>query len=326
MNTILILLPEAENHRDEIEGLLDGKLAPVYFSEHVEQETLLPYLSDAEVIIGDVKPELLKYAKKLAWLQLPWAGVTPYIEAVKDRIGDGKMALTNASGVYGVTIAEHAMAMLLALARRLPAYERNRACAVWREEGAEWMLSGKKALVLGVGNLGTQIAMRLKAFGMSVIGFRRTTHEGAYPFDRFVTKEEGFVQALTDADLICGCLPGTSDTVGLLDEEKLRMTKEQAILINVGRGNLIDMQALTGLLREGHFFGVGLDVTDPEPLDSGNLLWKFENVMITPHVAAGGVNYYAALGDSIWRIAIDNLRNYTLKKPLTHVVDYRYGY
>ena len=326
MNKILIQFPEAEKYRDEIDRLLDEKLMPIYLPEHVEQEELEKHLSDAEVIFGDVEPALLGLAKKLSWLQISWAGAMPYVEAVKDGICAKEVILTNASGAYGVTIAEHAAAMILALSRRLPAYERNRICSTWHDEGAEWILSHKKALILGTGDLGTQLAIRLKAFGMEITGFRRTPHEGECPFDCFVTKEDGFLQALTEADLICGCLPGTPDTAYLLDEKRLRGTKREAILINVGRGNLIDTQALIALLKEGHFFGVGLDVTEPEPLYQEHPLWNFENVIITPHVAGVGFEHHTVVGDAIWRIALTNLANYMKKKPLTHVVDYRYGY
>lgn len=321
MKRLLLMLHECdEARRERIASLCEGKLEPVFLT--AEDRGTSSLIEQAEVVFGEPSAEELLQADKLRWLQLSWAGADSFLPPLKNR---ENVILTNASGAYGVTIAEHAIAMLLALARHLPAYGRRQRQGIWQDLGSEWGLAGKTALILGVGDLGTQLALRLRSFGMHIVGLCRNARAAQPPFDKLITAEE-LDEVLPRADAVFGCLPGTARTAGLLSIERLNAMKRDAILINVGRGSLLRPDDLAQVMVEGRLFGAGLDVLDPEPLPKEHPLWGMENVIITPHVAGIAYGHLIATSDRIWELFLDNLQRYLAGEELRNQVNLTEGY
>jgi len=268
-------------------------------------------IEEAEIIVGEPTHEELAQAKKLKWLQMTWAGADRYIDCFPENV-----ILTTASGAFGETIAEHALAMLFSLCRRLPAYTRRND---WEDLGCEKQVSGATALIYGAGDIGTVIAKRLKLLGVRTIGVCRDLRSKREGFDGR-TNLENAAAFLPEADFVLCALPHNEQTKGYFNEERLRLMKDDAILVNVGRGSLIDTDALELLLSEGKFFGVGLDVVTPEPLPREHKLWTMDNVIITPHVAGVSMGHLQDTEDRIWKICTENLKKYLEEKPLRNVV------
>ena len=320
MEKIIIMIRGAEEHREEIEKLCgDGKV-PVFLDWDAGEETFRAEAADAEAVLGAVEPEWLT-GTGVKWMHLPFAGANRHA----GRPGAAERILTNSSGAFGATIAEHSLGMLLAFARHLPTYLKQAERGLWEDCGTEWGLIGRTALVLGTGDLGTQTALRLKAMGMRVIGCRRTGGRPEGPYDE-MHASDGLDGLLPNADAVFCCLPSTPATVRMLDARRLALMRDDAVLINVGRGDLIDTDALVALLRQGKFTGVGLDVTDPEPLPPDHPLWYFDNVIITPHVSGIGFGHLGKTQSDVWRIALENLRRWCAGEPLMNVVDQEQGY
>ncbi len=269
-------------------------------------------IADAEVIIGEPTLEELSYAKDLKWVQMTWAGADRYLHGGFPQ----NVLLTTASGAFGETIAEHALAMLFALCRRLPAYQK---AEKWQDLGSEKRIAGSTALIYGCGNIGTEIAVRLQALGVHAIGVCRAARQPRAHFEALTTLTcaEFF---LPEADFICCALPSNEETEHYFNEERLSLCRDDAVLINVGRGSLIDLNGLTKLMDTGKFFGVGLDVTNPEPLPQNHPLRSKSNVIITPHVAGVSFGHLPETEEKIWAICRENLQNYAEGRSLRNQV------
>lgn len=322
MNTLLVLIPADDAQLEKLRELTKGRLTVTVLPEDAPAAEIAAALEDAEVVFGEPVPELLAEAKALRWIQMSWAGADLYTHAPDFP---QTVQLTNATGVYGATIAEHAMAMLLALCRRLPAYGRQQRERIWRDCGSEWMLEGKRALILGAGDIGTNLAVRLGSFGVTCTGVRRVVREKPDCFAAMGTLAE-LDELLPQADLVACSLPDAPHTRGLLNRQRLLNMKRDAILLNVGRGSLIDTDALAEVMAGGHLFGAGLDVTQPEPLPPTHPLWGMENVILTPHVAGIGFGHAPQTAARIWKLCLENLRRYLAGETLRNVVDFSSGY
>lgn len=282
------------------------------FLRAAESLTRTDDLTEAEIVIGEPSLEEVRRAKKLRWLQMTWAGADRYLGVDFPK----NVVLTTASGAYGQTIAEHAFAMLFSLCRRLPSYARRND---WVDLGSEKQLFGGTAVIFGAGDIGTQIAVRLKALGVKTVGVCRDAKRPRPGFDVRTTLElaEAF---LPEADFVLCALPHSEQTTGYFHEERLRLMKDDAVLVNVGRGSLIDTEALTNQLLEGRFFGVGLDVVTPEPLSTEHPLWSIDRVLLTPHVAGVGFSHLKDTEERIWEICAENLEHFLAQEPLRNVV------
>lgn len=274
----------------------------------------------AEVLIGFTSPELLQKADNLRFLQATWAGVDAIAAAVPKSVKS--VFIANASGAFGPVISEHIIACAMSLCRLIPAYARQ---GRWKALGCELTFEGKRALILGAGDIGTCTAQRLKPFGMTTVGIRRVPRKKPDCFDEMYTLAE-LDRQLELADFIFCVLPGTAETAGLLDERRLRLMKKNAVLVNAGRGSLIDTAALEHVMAEGHLFGAALDVTSPEPLPEESPLWRMDNVLITPHVAGIGFGHLEETENKIVDICCENLRRYINGLPLINLIDRSTGY
>lgn len=272
--------------------------------------------ADVDWIIGLPPPEFLCEAKKLEWLQLISAGADAYLNLPPEIL------LTNASGAYDSAVSEHMLAMTLILARGFNKYARQQVNHTWRRVREIISVESSTILILGAGNIGTAYAKKVKALGAKVIGVTRTKKIKP-EFDELYTAED-LDKILPRADFVAMILPGGSQTNHFMDAEKLSKLKRGAFLINVGRGNAIDPDALKKFLRNGHLGGAALDVTEPEPLPQDDELWNFDNVIITPHVAGG--LYTLQTREAIVKICAENLRRKIASEPLINVVDRAVGY
>ena len=284
----------------------------VCFLPHGSRAERLKEMADAEIVFGEPTAEELQNAPCLRWVQLSWAGADRYQNVVFPHA----VKLTTASGAFGQTIAEHAMAMLLSLCRRLPAYDRQ---CDWLDLGPEKQVSGKTALIFGAGDIGTHIAKLMKAVDVHTVGVCRKTDAARTYFDELIPLYAAETR-LHRADFVLCALPHTAETKGYFDRRRLDLLSDDAVLVNVGRGSLIDTQALCDVLSAGKLFGVGLDVTEPEPLPPKHPLRQFPNVIITPHVAGVSFGHLPETEEQIFHIFTENLDCYLSGRPLRNQV------
>ncbi len=278
--------------------------------------------ADADAILGLCNERLLAAAPRLVWVQIFSSGAERCVGV--PAVASGEVMLTNMQKMSSPVIGEHAVAMMLALARGLPTYAKGMHEGAWMRRSdvtsAMFPVSGKTMLVVGLGGIGTEAAKRGAALGMRVLGTRNSSREGP-SYVEYVGLSDELPELIGKADVIVNALPLTDATRGLFDAELFGAAKQGALFINVGRGGTVDTDALTAALASGQIGGAGLDVTDPEPLPPQHPLWKMSNVIITPHVAARG-------GERARHIVLlkENLRRYAAGEPLLNVVDPARGY
>jgi phosphoglycerate dehydrogenase-like enzyme len=317
MIKLLITVPCKEAVQKSLTEEFSGHYDMVFAQEN--PDIIARELKDAEVVIGEPDPALLPTAKQLKWMQITWAGADRYTRSFPEGI-----TLTNASGAFGRIISEYTLGMILAQYKRLPGYYVNQKKKIWADLGCEKSLLHKRVLILGTGNVGASIAQKLHAFGTYNIGLNRSGRSAEH-FDEVHTMD-ALDSLLPQADILVGALPKTPGTVGLLDGRRMRLMQKDSLLVNVGRGTMIVTGDLETLLEEGHFYGVVLDVMDPEPLPDSSPMWSCDRVLLTPHISGIGFDHEPATEAFIWDICRENLRRYAANTPLTHVVDVAAGY
>ena len=280
-------------------------------------------LVDADAYLGEITPEQVRLAKKLRWVQLLSAGVEKVLHiSGGNDLRDSNIILTNNQIVQGPEIADHAMAMLLALARGLPKFFANRQTETWNPTpypGIE--LNGKTAVVIGVGGIGTQISVRAWAHGMKVIG----VDPEDIPFTPFISKvvkPDQLNDVLPEADVVFISAPHTEKSHKMMGPQQFEMMKKGSYFIAVSRGGIYDLPSLVKALDSQKLAGAGVDVTDPEPLPAGNSLWKFENAIITPHIAGRSDKDRARMLGTVKA----NIARFADGKPMINVVDKLKGY
>lgn len=318
MINVLVTSPCNESARSAFQSKFGGRCSFIFRSP----DNISDVIVSADAIIGVLPLEDIQKAENLRWVQMTQAGTDRY------TCHDGFPAdviLTNASGAFGVTISEYVMGAVLSLYRRFPVYSDNMKHSLWQDAGAERTLFGETVLILGTGDIGSNIAKRMKPFGVKIIGVKRTKSAPSEYFDEFHTIDE-LDALLPCADIVIGCVPNTPLTDGLLNEKRLRLMKQNSLLVNVGRGTLIDEAALIKVMSEGHLYGAVLDVFEEEPLPADSPLWKLPNVMITPHISGKGFSHSPATERMIWDIAAENLSRFLNGEPLIHTVDIKKGY
>jgi D-2-hydroxyacid dehydrogenase (NADP+) len=241
----------------------------------------------ADIAYGLPDLARLPAAKKLRWIQLASAGVPAALCGVAKDQG---IRITNLSGLYGPTIAEHALAMLLVLNRNLHVAERNQAATAWDRSVAATMrdLHGKTLAVVGLGDIGCNVARLAKAFGMRVVGCKRIAVPCPWA-DRLYPVSQ-LREMFAEADHVAVAAPLTKSTEGMVGPEALGSLKRGAILVNVSRGPIVQEQALIEALQSGHLRGAGLDVFAVEPLPKDHAFWTMPNVVVSPHYSGETVN------------------------------------
>jgi phosphoglycerate dehydrogenase-like enzyme len=280
-------------------------------------------LAGAQAVIGMCDGATLEAAKSVRWIQALSAGVEECV-AVPGVAGRG-LVLTNLQRMMGPPMAEHAIAMMLALARGLPQFARHQQAARWQDGAAETArmheIGGRTLLVVGLGGIGTEVARRAHALGMRVVATRNSSREGP-PFVARVGLPSELHALAAEADVVVNALPITPETTGVFDSAFFAVLKPGAYFISVGRGASTRTDALIEALRSGRLAGAGLDVTDPEPLPADSPLWAMPNVIITPHVSASS----DVRNERFVALVAENVRRYVAGEPLLNVVDIARGY
>lgn len=296
---------------------------PVIFAQDCDEEQRRAAFGSATVIIGEPKPETLSGAPNLRWIQMTWAGADLYTKA---QSFPNNVLVSCATGAFGGTIAEYILGAVLLRFRHLDAYVRQQERGEWTPRLPGRGIEGATVLIVGAGDIGTELAKRLRPFlPRAVIGVRRTVRQKPDCFDEMYTMED--LPALWGrADVVVCALPNTAETRGLLSREVLLSMQDTALVVNVGRGTLLDPDVLYEVLESGHLSGAVLDVTNPEPLPADHPLWRRSDVLITPHVAGISFGNVPETTEKIVEIACKNLKKFLNGEQPDNLVDFSTGY
>ena len=295
-------------------------------------------IHDADAFFGKLTPELLRPAKQLRWVQSPTASLEHFLFS---ELIEHPCVLSNMRGLFSDVVADHAMSFVLCFARNLHVYLRQQQQSIWSPVGdqsyvadfvnapgtvlpmdrAHQHLSDCSLGVVGVGNIGAEILRRAAAFGMTLAGVDPKTRsvagvlEDVWPLERLP-------DLLSRCDYVVIAAPLTPMTRRLFQRSTFQAMKRSAILINIGRGAIVDLQGLADALREKEIAGAALDVCDPEPLPPEHPLWQMPNVIITPHVAAASPR----IAERHLETLLENIQCFVRGEPPKTLVDKRAWY
>lgn len=280
--------------------------------------------ADVQVLMGFCSQEIVSAAPQLVWVQVYSSGVENCVSIPDMRTGN--KILTNGQRIGSPALAEHAIAMMMALVRGLDVYHANQLKGAWQRNAelgsGEFMeIEGRTMLVVGLGGIGTQVARRAHGLGMRVIATRNSSRQGPDYVDYVGLSDELLVLA-AKADVVINTAPLTDQTRGIFDAAFFAAMKPTAYFVSVGRGASTVTDDLISALETGQIAGAGLDVTDPEPLPEGHPLWSAPRVLISPHTAGRSDKSR----DRLYLLVQENLRRYVAGEPLLSVVDIERGY
>jgi len=295
------------------------KAAPNYKLLDLSTNPTNEQLAGCEILFGNAEAGIISKMPKLKWVHAQTAGVEMYLNPVNALSKD--ILLTNSSGAYGISIAEHMLNVTLMLLRNSIGYISQQRKHIWKGLGTARNLHNCNVTVVGMGDIGGRYALLCHAMGATVSGVVRSGRTTPQYVNKLYTGN--IDEALQDADIVALALPRTSETVGILSRERLVGMKKGALIINIGRGCAIDQDALVELLQNGHIGGAALDVTTPEPLPQDSPLWDMQNVIITPHISYGGRdNTSGPVVDKFVRYLTDYLSG----RPFEREIDRDAGY
>jgi phosphoglycerate dehydrogenase-like enzyme len=294
------------------------------FLEAWDRDALRRVLLESDAAFAAfVDKDLVASLTRLRWVQAPAAGIGHILSA---ELAASPIVLTSARGIRARAIAEHVLGMALALARQLPLVLRRQTEHVWALDeieagGAIRTLHGKRLGIVGLGSIGTEVARVASAFGMRVTATRKRV-DAPVPKNVEVLPPDRLHELLAKSDVIVLSAALTPETRLLLGREALSHVKRGSLLINIGRGRLVDDEAVVEALRDGRLGGAALDVFTREPLDPASPYWDLPNVIVTPHMSGAMEDYWTPL------VALfsENLRRFDAGEPLLNVVDKTAGY
>jgi phosphoglycerate dehydrogenase-like enzyme len=283
-------------------------------------------LRDAEVVFTiSLRPEQFAIARTLRWIHAPTAAVHQFLFP---EVIDSPVLVTNSREVHGPVVAEHVIALIFALAKKIPqaaVLQQKRIWgqeAIWNEGPHPREIAGDTLGLIGVGSIGGRVAQMASALSMRVIAVRERVDKGTPDGVETVFPISELDQLLNQSDYVVIAAPLTAATEKLINAARLQQMKTTAYLINIGRGPQVDEAALMEALRTRRIAGAALDVFDCEPLLPESPLWTVDNLLITPHTAG--------LTEKLWQrhyaLFCQNLRRYCAGEPLLYVVDKRKGY
>jgi len=293
------------------------------FLHALDDDEALTLIADTEVAFtGQITRAHLAAADRLRWIHSPAVGVGGMLfpEMVASPV-----VVTNSRGMSADTIAEHVVAVTLAMFRRLPHAFRSQASCEWAQDaiGTEGhrLIGGSRVLVVGLGAIGAAAARRMALLGAHVTGVRRQLMQVTEGVSD-VAPAERLRELLPAADVVVIAAPHTRQTRGLIGAPELQSMSREAILVNVSRGQLVDEVALLDALRVGRIGGAALDVFNDEPLPPTSPFWTLPNVLVTPHTSGFRPDHW----DAATALFADNLRRFEAGQPLMNVVDKQAGY
>jgi len=314
---ILNCMPDYIMTKEEADKLRELTGKEILDVENIRDHVYI--LDEVEAIIPPwrFKAEDLALLKNLKWIQTFSAGVnTLPLQEIKER----GILLTNSSGVHGPQMTDHIMGMILSFSRALLPSIRNQNEKNWKVDYPLSELTGKEMLIVGAGSIGQLLAKKAKAFDMNVVGLKRTV-EDLENFDEVRPLNE-LQRSMKTADYVVILAPLTKETRGLIGKEELALMKEDAVLINLARGPLVDEGELIKALKEKKIRGAGLDVFSREPLPSDSPLWELDNIILTPHL--GGFSDVS--NERSIELISENIRRYYAGEKLKNIVNLELGY
>jgi phosphoglycerate dehydrogenase-like enzyme len=293
----------------------------LHASNETETRQLIP---EADVMFSsEIDRQQFALASRLKWIHSPAAGVGGMLfpEMVASPV-----VITNSRGVSAATMAEHTLAVTLALFRNLPLAVVRQREHVWAQDEISTqgnrMIAGAHVLVVGLGAIGAAIATRMAGLGARVSGIRRRDGGPSVEGVSTIAATDQLSTMLSHADIVVVSAPHTSETQKLIGTAELAAMKPGAVLVNVSRGRLVDEAALTSALQQGRLAGAALDVFEHEPLAEDSPLWDLPNVLITPHTSGFRPDHW----DVMTELFAENLRRYDSGQPLLNIVDKQAGY
>ena len=296
----------------------------------------LELVAGAEVLLTQGWIPRPEQAPDVRWLQLTSAGADHALR--RPLVGESDITVTTASGIHASPIGEYCMAMILTLAYEVPRFLRLQARAEWLDprQHVPRTLRGQTLAIVGYGSIGRELARLAAGFGMRVVAVKRDPStlveeagympagtgdpDGSIPVS--VHRPDELAAVVAESDFVVSTLPGTPATRHLIDATVLAAMKPTAVLVNIGRGAVIDEAALIDVLREGRIAGAALDVFQQEPLPADSPLWSLPNVIVTPHVSGNSDRY----DDMATDVFVENLVRYLEGRPLLNVLDRARGY
>lgn len=278
----------------------------------------LKEIVDSDIFFGRIPRPVFLAAKRLRWVQVFGAGVET---CIFPELIQSDVILTNTSGAFNQVMADHAFALILAISRGIAFFVRNQSQRAWKRAGPLHQLAGQSLGIIGLGNIGCEIARRGKAFGMEVAAADARSMECPAFVDQLWGVKD-MDRVLEQSDYLVITAPLTPETRGMIGAAELRKMKPTAHLINIGRGAIVDEAALIDALKNGVIAGAGLDVFDKEPLPQDSEFWDMENVVISPHMGGLAPETRAIS----FEIFLENLKKFVAGEPLRNVVNKHHGY
>jgi phosphoglycerate dehydrogenase-like enzyme len=298
----------------------------MHIAHHDSYDGIEQDLEDADVVFTiSLRPEQFAVAKNLRWIHAPSAAVHQFLFP---QLVNSPVVLTNSREVHGPVVAEHVMALIFALAKKIPQAAVLQQQRIWGQENI-WKdgphpreIAGDTLGLIGVGSIGRRVAQMASALGMRVIAVREHPEKGTPDGVERLLSTNDLDHLLRESDYVVLSAPLTPATEKLMNADRFAQMKHAAFLINVGRGPQVDEPALAEVLRSRRIAGAALDVFEREPLPADSPLWRVDNLLITPHTAG--------LTDKLWQrhyqLFSDNLRRYQAGEPLLYVVEKHTGY
>lgn len=326
----MLIFPAVESER--FEKIVEAA-CPMAVVNAAEEKTAVREITEADAFFGKLTPSMLAAADRLRWVQCPTASLEHYMFPA---LVDHPCQLTNMRGLYSDVIADHVFANILCFARNFPHYLRQQRQSHWEAVGGEaersdFVLGPSKISaidrahrhlpdstlgIVGLGSIGSEIARRGLAFGMRVLAVDPLQQQAPDGVEA-LWKPDRLSELLSASDFVVVAAPHTPETEKLFRRSLFQRMKPEAYFINIGRGMIVDLADLTEALRAGEISGAGLDVFETEPLPSEHPLWKMDNVILTPHVAAASPR----TAERHLAVLLDNVRRFSGVRPLRNVVD-----
>jgi phosphoglycerate dehydrogenase-like enzyme len=278
-----------------------------------EEDKAIEVIGEVDAMYGVINPKLLERAEELRWIQTPMAGLEHYMFPA---LIESSVTMSNMQGIYSDNIADHVMGYVLIFARGFHIYLRRQLEQQWAPGAPVIHLADGTLGVIGLGGIGTEVAKRGAAAEMRVIATDAVRTEKP-DFVDVLWGSDRLGDLLMESDFVVSCVPHTPETVKLIGADQFRQMKRTAYFINVSRGIVVDLAALTTALQRGEIAGAGLDVFETEPLPAAHPLWGMQNVIMTPHTASDAPHTAKR------RLAVlkGNLRRFVAGEPLQNVVD-----
>lgn len=272
-------------------------------------------MEKAEVLMNYGDKSQISQAKNVKFIHTISAGIDGYIDEV-DRCHGSNLPVSNGAGVYADAVGEHVIALMMAVMHGICPSVKNMEKKQWTAFPMLGNVNGKTVAVLGTGDIGNNAGRICKAMGAKVNGFKLHACEPFEPYDRIFVGEDGLDEILCSADIVLICLPGSPYTKDMIDARRIALMKKGVVIINIGRGSILNTEALMEGLNSGHIAAAGLDVTDQEPLPADHPLWDCPNLLITPHISGLGADKYK---HAVW--FAENLHAYLEGRPLPGAVN-----